>query len=150
MAIYSPLSCAANGILQLRLHPGTQDAQLKCTPSQVSIHLHYNFAYIEWGAGYEKLTNSEVVESCQNHHPVYEDLSYDWGQKSSRCPIEINNQAITISSNLSSALQRLRNSDKDRVLWVDTLCINQEDMQRRGSQVQRMTAIYQRAERVLI
>jgi hypothetical protein len=57
---------------------------------------------------------------------------------------------MQVNKNLFSALQRLRKEDKQRVLWVDAICINQMDFPERAHQVQRMRLIYQRATRVLI
>ena len=150
MSLYSALSREENEIRLLTLHPGARDTPLKCALSQVSLHLHYHYTYKEWDNDYEEFSHSEEPEPCSDHHPSYEALSYEWGPKLPRCPIEINDQPKTISSNLSSALQRLRKPNQNRLLWVDALCINQEDNKERSSQVQCIAAIYQRAERVLI
>jgi hypothetical protein len=47
-----------------------------------------------------------------------------------------------ISANLAAALRQLRKEDEATLLWVDQLCINQEDLDERGQQVQLMSAIY--------
>jgi hypothetical protein len=43
-----------------------------------------------------------------------------------------------------------KNIKPDRKLWIDALCINQEDIAERNVQVQRMGNIYQTAKGVLI
>lgn len=48
------------------------------------------------------------------------------------------------------ALKNVRNHDGVRVLWVDALCINQNDVGERSKQVVLMKEIYGRAVRVLI
>ena len=82
--------------------------------------------------------------------PQYEALSYTWGPQSPTVEITINEQPFAVRENLYNALTRLRRSDKHRVLWIDAICINQEDIIERSDQVQRMRSIYQRAETVLI
>ena len=48
------------------------------------------------------------------------------------------------------ALQHLRYKETDRVLWVDAICINQQNHLERGHQVRHMASIYRAAERVVI
>lgn len=45
---------------------------------------------------------------------------------------------------------RTENYDDSSLLWVDTLCINQTDLQERSHQVNMMGKIYSKADRVLI
>jgi hypothetical protein len=46
-------------------------------------------------------------------------------------------------------LQHLRLENEVRLLWIDAICINQEDLEERENQVRFMCEIYQRAERVV-
>ncbi|KAF2028020.1 hypothetical protein EK21DRAFT_114224 [Setomelanomma holmii] len=57
---------------------------------------------------------------------------------------------MSITPNLDCALRHLRKADTDRVLWIDALCINQEDMDEKASQVKMMQGIYALASGVLI
>ena len=55
---------------------------------------------------------------------------------------------MQVTKNLESALRILRDKLPMRLgvrLWVDTLCINQNDVKERSAQVQRMWDIYQKA-----
>jgi hypothetical protein len=76
------------------------------------------------------------------HHPHYEALSYCWGSKENQLSISLSGQDIKINTNLHSALVRLREKKHPRILWIDALCINQEDVVERGSQVLLMEDIY--------
>ncbi|KAH9209884.1 heterokaryon incompatibility protein-domain-containing protein [Leptodontidium sp. 2 PMI_412] len=60
----------------------------------------------------------------------------------------INN--MTITKNAYLALRDLRSQEQDQVLWIDALCINQDDKDERGKQVQQMRSIYGGAKRVII
>jgi hypothetical protein len=63
--------------------------------------------------------------------------------------IYIDEHEVSIGRNLYSALLYLRQPQKERVLWIDAICINQEDIQERNSQVQMMKRIYMAATRVI-
>jgi hypothetical protein len=83
--------------------------------------------------------------------PTYEALSYTWGNPSQKAKICCNEDgcAIEITQNCEAALRRLREKDKDRLLWIDAICIDQSNIGERNQQVRLMSAIYQQAQRVL-
>jgi hypothetical protein len=88
-------------------------------------------------------------------HPLeanlrYEALSYMWGPREPAIPIVINNTPVAVRENLYLALRAIRKKDRTRLLWIDALCINQEDIPERNSQVTLMTTIYQKAVQVLV
>ncbi|KAK3354007.1 heterokaryon incompatibility protein-domain-containing protein [Lasiosphaeria hispida] len=62
----------------------------------------------------------------------------------------INGQPDTITKNLHSALIHLRYPERRRLLSVDALCINQDDIKERGGQVSKMGSIYSGAKNVLV
>ncbi|KAH7336283.1 heterokaryon incompatibility protein-domain-containing protein [Rhexocercosporidium sp. MPI-PUGE-AT-0058] len=83
--------------------------------------------------------------------PPFEALSYHWGSAQLSYSITINNKgALNLTSNLVSALIRVRHETELRVLWADAICINQENIKERTEQVQLMSEIYGRASQVLI
>ncbi|GAW19324.1 hypothetical protein ANO14919_088100 [Xylariales sp. No.14919] len=81
---------------------------------------------------------------------LYEALSYVWG--SSEKPRLVYTEAgyIAVTKNLHAALLRLRDRTLPRVLWVDSICINQDDIEERGCQVQLMAMVYAKATRVVV
>ncbi|KAH7082684.1 heterokaryon incompatibility protein-domain-containing protein, partial [Paraphoma chrysanthemicola] len=88
---------------------------------------------------------------CEIRHAsiydAYYCLSYVWGPKENLRSIEINNKAYAIRSNLFSFLDNARRKPHflQRWLWIDALCINQEDDRERVHQVQQMGDIYSNA-----
>ncbi|PNP76021.1 hypothetical protein FNYG_10579 [Fusarium nygamai] len=82
-------------------------------------------------------------------------LSYVWGARESPATILLNDQPFSITRNLYNALYQYRRhvfndygSDK-AMLWVDAICINQNDQVEKSIQVPRMSEIYGHCERVL-
>jgi hypothetical protein len=79
----------------------------------------------------------------------YTALSYAWGQDNDLRPICVGENIFNVSANLEEALRELQDERNDVILWVDHICINQEDEIERGHQVQQMKQIYAEATRVI-
>ena len=77
-------------------------------------------------------------------------------QSEEKPTIVLDGYTLTIGENLYNALRSIRNLDiygdetPSLWLWVDALCINQNDVQERGHQVRLMKRIYETAEMVLV
>ncbi|KAI1073493.1 heterokaryon incompatibility protein-domain-containing protein [Whalleya microplaca] len=80
-----------------------------------------------------------------NNPPEYVALSYVWGNSEERANISINGVPTTIRTNLHYALLQLRQDQMSSWLWVDAICINQNDHAERSSQVNEMRDIFSRA-----
>lgn len=100
---YSPLPSEHDGIRLLRLLPHEDD--------KADIHCEL-FEYSLWS-------------SHKTH--MYEALSYVWGNPKVQLDIFINGHSFAVTINLYAALLQLRNHAMDRILWVDAICINQEN-----------------------
>lgn len=73
----------------------------------------------------------------------FEALSYVWGSQFNPLDISLEGRKFWVTRNLESALRHLRLLKKDRILWIDALCINQTDGPERNLQVQQMSNIYE-------
>ncbi|KAH6662521.1 heterokaryon incompatibility protein-domain-containing protein [Halenospora varia] len=83
----------------------------------------------------------------------YACLSYTWGDPTDTTDIVVNGDTIAVSSNLERALRTLRNRGEfpgHFKLWVDAICINQENAEERSQQVQKMEDIYDGAWNVVV
>ena len=80
----------------------------------------------------------------------YEALSYVWGNDVASDFVLCGKARITIGKNLSVALRRLRRVDRTRTLWIDAICINQEDVDEKEVQVGSMHQVYFNAQQVII
>jgi hypothetical protein len=90
-----------------------------------------------------------LVPSMLEHD--YEALSYTWGDPHLTSVVLFpDNTTIPITANLESFLRHRREIDSPVCIWVDALCINQEDILERNSQVQRMGMIYATAARLTV
>jgi hypothetical protein len=123
---YSQLRSEHNSIRLLRLLPSEDDAaEIQCELFEYPLH-----------------------HSRGNH--LYEALSYVWGEPADKLPILMHGHSFSVTVNLHAALQRLRNHVMQRILWVDALCINQDDQEEKEHQIQAMTTIYGKASRVIV
>ena len=83
-----------------------------------------------------------IIGSCK----PYEALSYVWGEPVFNKQIVLDGEQFMITPNLESALRHLRLPEKERTLWVDSVCINQRDLAERREQVGHMREIYGNCE----
>lgn len=112
------------------------------------------------------------VQLCNAHIPIgdktdryalaepstwvyYEALSYAWGPTSNQKAILVDNAAgdantILVTENLEIALRYLRRPAKSRTLWIDAVCIDQNNIEERNQQVSMMGNVYARAKQVLV
>ncbi|KAH8659958.1 hypothetical protein BX600DRAFT_467000 [Xylariales sp. PMI_506] len=91
---------------------------------------------------------SLIVEKVDSA-PAYDALSYAWGDDDPTVPITINGEKTLVRPNLAYALAALRGTSS-RLLWIDALCINQDNVSERNHQVRLMGDIYRRASKVLV
>ncbi|KAH8726023.1 heterokaryon incompatibility protein-domain-containing protein [Phaeosphaeriaceae sp. PMI808] len=79
----------------------------------------------------------------------YSALSYTWGTFDPTIPILLNGKVSLISENLYLALLHLRKRGVT-TLWVDALCIMQDDLAERSQQVAQMKDVYKKASMVFV
>jgi hypothetical protein len=101
-------------------------------------------------------------------HPVnplpvslYTPLSYCWGTISGTKHIVVDGKSFLVTPSLYTALLHFRKAnqnppnafkkretDKETYWWIDAICINQNDLDERNSQVGLMTRLYKQAQMV--
>lgn len=120
-ALYKPLDPSRREIRLITLAGGQFSDDIRCSLSTVSL----------------------------DNEPVYEALSYVWGDPDVTLPITLQGGLHQITTNLEAALRHLRYRGRPRVLWVDAVCINQKDALERQKQVLLMGDLYRNASVVL-
>lgn len=99
------------------------------------------------GRGQIKCNLRKVLLSSENE---YEALSYCWGAPTKKTKILVDNADFEVTRNLHAALRRLRDEKITRTLWVDAICIDQNNIQEKNVQVPLMHIIYGTCRRVVI
>lgn len=97
-------------------------------------------------AGIECLLSPRPLSS----KPQYEALSYTWGDPAETRAITVNRKPFRVTKNLHIALHHLRDRVTPRVVWIDAICINQNDVPEKTHQVQLMRDIYKHASRAIV
>src|SRR3569833_641762 len=82
--------------------------------------------------------------------PVYDALSYVWGDLSVCDTVHVNNSQVPVTANLFDALRRLRDDSKPQSLWIDSLCIIQSNNDEKAHQVRHMGSIYSQSRETLL
>lgn len=150
--LYKPLVYPCE-IRLLEIKPGTNDEKL-----QGSLH----HCLIEFDSD-ESVTEGENLvpdtrRPALNYRPMYAlsmgdlttpvtytALSYAWGPQIFEGSIECDGHKKAITKSLQTALWNFRRRDRPVVMWIDQICINQEDAEEKAQQIPLMGSIYQHA-----
>lgn len=103
-----------------------------------------------------KLARSDAPIECSlqtavlSDAPKYEAISYRWGSMKDTKQITIDGRPMQITKTLHDALQQIRSRRKKKLLWVDQLCIDQDNNEEKIQQVRMMDRIYETCTRCLI
>ena len=139
--VHSPLPADNDALRLLNLQPKLKKRKRGAAKG--------NYASLPNGAGAQNDVRGELVSRTFASKPVYECLSYTWGDEPADKHITINGQQFLVRKNLFNALRHLRQKTP-RALWIDAICINQEDVEERSKQVSLMAFIYRRAARTVV
>lgn len=120
--VYRPLSHGPSAIRLLRIHRGKPEDPILCS----------------------------LFESVLDSGSGFDALSYVWGDLDKLAKIQLNAEDFAITQNLESALRQFRNPSQDRVIWIDALCINQNNIPERNAQISQMSSIYKLASTVVL
>lgn len=135
--VYRPVKPAQTRVL--RLHP------TGCPPEDdaKSVLLHADMITVNL-----HILEGVMVEGT-NESIGYTTLSYSWGHPELSETLICDGKAKLISRDNAAALRALRKPLEATYLWIDALCINQEDKEEKSQQVAQMLAIYQKAQTVI-
>ncbi|KAI7089654.1 hypothetical protein KC356_g2306 [Hortaea werneckii] len=139
------------------------------TPPDRSVHGtdHSKYAYqpldkeslqIRLLTVYPATDPSEVPVKCSLWHanlgqepkPDHETISYTWGRSKECKTVMLDDCPLNVPVSAERAIRRMRLQDQSRVLWIDAICINQDDKNEKNHQVGIMAEIYSSASQGLI
>ncbi|KAH9844827.1 HET-domain-containing protein [Teratosphaeria destructans] len=136
-------------------HQGGRCDRLKINRSLNSAAQEFRLLELLPGSGEESICwilRHKIIGDCP-----YQCLSYAWGERSSHTGIQARYQdaasddetcdyAVQVTPNLHAALRHLRpEAGLPRTIWIDAICIDQENLNARTEQVSLMREIYSRA-----
>jgi len=110
---------------------------------------HIRLLHIEAGFDNEPV-RCRLETTSLEASPLYEALSYTWGSLELNSAITCNGASMLVTHRLHEALYYLREREHERTVWIDAVCINQEDLRERGEQVRIMKEIFAKAFHVVI
>jgi hypothetical protein len=137
---YTPLQ-RPNSLRLVRLHPGNGSSEIKCELFEVQPNpkkLHDN-SLSPW-----------ILDK------PYEAVSWTWGSENKKISIRIHrpeedeDYLFEVKENLAAALKALRYEGTVRILWIDTISINQTNADEKNHQVPMMAEVYGSASRVCV
>lgn len=82
--------------------------------------------------------------------PGFDAVSYVWGDPTPCSTAIVDGKLLKIPESAHKLLLGLRSQCGSMTLWIDAICINQQDVQERGHQVRFMHAIYTTARIVRV
>ncbi|OAA51762.1 Heterokaryon incompatibility protein 6 [Metarhizium rileyi] len=137
---YEPLPLTGKNVRLVVLHPRVpsvrpQDIRvtIRHTPLEVGRRLLPSFMALSYVSG-DAADRRDIT--------VVESTDADPGHLASA-------RRLSVTASLAEALGHVPYADSHIILWVDAICINQEDLDERAQHVSLMAEIYASAERVL-
>ncbi|KAF7554911.1 hypothetical protein G7Z17_g2535 [Cylindrodendrum hubeiense] len=73
-------------------------------------------------------------------------LSYLWGDCTETVDVSLNGHQFTIGLSLHAGLKQLRENGFQSWIWIDSICIQQQDLEEKNWHVQEMGTVYGQAE----
>lgn len=135
-SLYLPLDPTSQELRYLRLHPGEAGDPISCSLDHTT------------------LEKQSFSRAC------YEALSYCWGDITDTIEIDmwfpkVNSGSYDvhrfyITRNLHDALHALRFTGRDRNVWIDAICISQNDPKEKTHQVGLLSSIFSSALGVIV
>ncbi|KAK7974357.1 hypothetical protein PG989_016205 [Apiospora arundinis] len=115
--------------------------------------VEFRLLLLQAGEGDEPVKCQLVHASLKDgatDRPPYETISYCWGDASLTDTIFLDGLEMVVPLSSATVLRRMRKPTEERTLWIDAICINQNDIDERGQQVALMKEIYSKTAQNLI
>jgi hypothetical protein len=132
------------------LPPGKFIRVIRIQPGALPDPIACDFHLLKQGYAYGELYDFNTDLCVSQKYVQYTALSYTWGDSTPLHTILVDGKPLQVRQNLWDFLQQARESELRKYLWIDALCIDQEQLDERNHQVWMMGEIYSRAERVIV
>ena len=105
---------------------------------------------IQPGVGTEDLEADILVANIASR-PHYDVLSYVWGSDPNKHKIKLSSgPVLMVGVDAAKMLMALRHPKSPKVVWIDAICIDQDDVLERNAQIQIMSLIFKQASNLCI
>ena len=84
-----------------------------------------------------------LLQTPYHSAPQYEAISYCWGDPSRVCSIEVNGGRMDITANAFKVLKSRSSIWLPRLVWIDSICINQDDNEEKAQIYMRKRNLFQ-------
>jgi hypothetical protein len=165
---YTPLPEGTDQIRLLTLLPATEENEgitvsLQNIPTKEAERQYEALSYV-WGSPENPETISVVTRGTR-HSLTHWWRKSRWGkpktgpadtssstgsEKDDVTSSEYIAAPLSVTKNLAIALRHLRLRDAPRTLWIDAICIDQQNIAEKGEQVAKMAQIYSSSARVVV
>lgn len=96
---------------------------------------------------------SSPIQAMLKHQAMrggmYEALSRALESEEKRATIDVNGHPVTVSGSLLEALRDIRRETESRTLWIDSICVNQNDREEMQEQRRRIGDIFGYASHII-
>ncbi|CAK1365082.1 hypothetical protein CB0940_08703 [Cercospora beticola] len=87
------------------------------------------------------------LEVCRlDNCPPFRAISYTWGDQKPEMTLYINGGSCRVRMNCWYALWQMRHHEHSGPLWIDSICIDQSNLEEKNAQVSLMGKIYSKAQ----
>ncbi|KAH6691576.1 heterokaryon incompatibility protein-domain-containing protein [Plectosphaerella plurivora] len=149
MVIYRPIRQEYE-IRVLEIHPGMPDDPLLGTLHHCSIEFKYTIP-VERTKWNSSISHPHALSQDNLNTPMwYTALSYTWGEPIFDATILCDGVEKQITRTLEEALRQFRCPNESIVMWIDQICINQDDKVEKVLQIRLMSDIYELAYSTII
>ncbi|KAJ1326299.1 HET domain-containing protein [Microdochium nivale] len=137
---YEPLPAGCQTRILELLPSQDRTAGIRARLVDIDIYRHYDFKALSYTWGGQDFTEPITISDNSDRHNEPDDCA----------SVRAGDRLMLITLNLHDALVRFRDRHEVCRIWVDALCINQQDDHEKAKQVPFMAQIYRTASRVLV
>lgn len=131
-SVYKPLNRASKEIRVLDLRPSIDATE----PIRGSLRI------VTLSGTRPSKTQAPILQAAEAPEQRYETISYAWGDSQCNSIIFVGKNSLKVPASAEAAIRRMRDSHSTRTLWIDAICINQDDIGEKGHQVSIMGDVY--------
>lgn len=91
-----------------------------------------------------------IVHANLETAPPYTSVSYSWDGQQRDHELHVQGFDLRVTTNLHNGLPHLMKIAKTQFLWIDTICIDQENEEERADQIPYMREIYKQCQECLV